>query len=115
EAFARIEFEMQTPARNYEVYIAGDGLQQQQGLEAGVPLAILAAMRTGKDLRVEGALSETFLQGVKQYIEIFSQAFPEYKPIKIITSSTYHAAPSDSPSNRRASFFSGGVDSFYTL
>lgn len=115
EAFARIEFEVQTPSRNYEVYIAGDGLQQQQGLEAGVPLAILAAMRTGKDLRVEGALSETFLQGVKRYIEIFTQAFPDFKPIKIIASSTYNAAPSDSPSNRRASFFSGGVDSFYTL
>ena len=115
EEFARIEFEVQTPSRNYAVYIAGDGLQQQQGLEAGVPLAILAAMRTGNDLRVEGALSETFLQGVKRYIEIFAQAFSDFKPIKIFATNTYNAAPSDSPSNRRASFFSGGVDSFYTL
>lgn len=115
EAFARIEFEVQTPLRNYEVFIAGDGLQQQQGLEAGTLLAILAAMRTGKDLIVEGALSETFLQGVKRYIEIFTQAFPEFKPIKVIASSTYNAALNEPLSNRRASFFSGGVDSFYTL
>lgn len=115
EEFARIDFEVQTPSRNYAVFIAGDGLQQQQGLEAGVPLAILAAMRTGNDLRVEGALSETFLQGVKQYIEIFTRAFPDFKPIKIVSASTYNAEVSDPPSKRCASFFSGGVDSFYTL
>lgn len=114
-ALARIEFEVQTPSRNYAVFIAGEGLPQQQGLEAGVPLAILAAMRTGNDLRVEGALSETFLQGVKRYIEIFSQAFPEFKPIKISSTSTYNATSTVSPTKGCASFFSGGVDSFYTL
>lgn len=113
--FARVEFEVQTPTRNYDVFIAGDGIQQQPGLEAGVPLAVLAAMRTGNNLRVEGALSETFLIGIERYMAVFAQAFPDFKPVKVIPSSTYPAASAGTPSKRCASFFSGGVDSFYTL
>lgn len=115
DSFARVDFEIDTPSRRYHTYIAGAGIQQQPGIEAGVALAILAAMRTGRDLRVEGALSNTFLQGLGLYIERFVKSFPDFKPIKVIPASVYDAFSPELPSTRCGSFFSGGVDSFFTL
>lgn len=111
---ARVDFFIGTPLRDYHTYIAGAGLQVQHGLEAGVALALLPAMRTGMDLRVDGYLSDTFLHGVKKYIDVFTQALPEFKTIDVKPLGTY-LAKKVSGSSRCASFFSGGVDSFYTL
>jgi hypothetical protein len=113
-ASARVELSIDTPARNYSVYIAGSGLQFQPGLEAGVALALLAAMRTGSDLRVEGALSATFLHGLQQYMQRFTKGFPEFNIVSVLPESILHLQDI-APTGRCASFFSGGVDSFFTL
>ena len=111
---ARVDLLIDTPTRNYQVYITGAGLQSQPGLEAGVTLALLAAMRTGSILRVEGALSATFLQGVQQYIRRFTASFPEFSVVEVRPDSILHDQKVE-PTGRCASFFSGGVDSFFTL
>src|SRR5690606_14503057 len=80
---ARLDLLVQTPERTYPVFIAGHGLQPQPGVEAGAVLGLMAAMRTGLPLRVEGALSETFLRGVGCYMQRFTAAFPEFKAVEV--------------------------------
>lgn len=111
---ARIDFMIETPDRNYPVYITGPCLQPQPGLEAGVLLGLLAAMRLGVELQVMGALSATFLDGLHEYMRRFSAAFPEFKVVKVVADAIL-PNPKVVPTGRCASFFSGGVDSFFTL
>src|SRR5690606_34157643 len=110
---ARLDLLVLTPERTYPVFIAGHGLQPQPGVEAGAVLGLMAAMRTGLPLRVEGALSETFLRGVGCYMQRFTAAFPEFKAVEVRPASVYQAGSAST--GRCASFFSGGVDSFFTL
>lgn len=110
---ARLDLLVETPERTYSVYIAGQGVQPQPGIETGAALGLLAAMRTGLPLRVEGALSATFLEGVGAYMQRFTAAFPEFKAVAVRPASIYQAGAVST--GRCASFFSGGVDSFFTL
>ncbi|GGD00822.1 hypothetical protein [Halopseudomonas salina] len=111
---ARIEFSIVTPVRDYQVYISGRGLQPQPGLEAGVALAVLAGMRKGWDLRVDGELSESFLAGVYEYMRRFTESFTDFQPVNIKPLGTYKATIASKGAGC-ASFFSGGADSFFTL
>src|SRR5690606_5107020 len=118
---ARLDLLGQTPERTYPVFIAGHGLQPQPGVEAGAVLGLVAGQRTGLQVRVlgalsqrvEGALSETFLRGVGCYMQRFTAAFPEFKAVEVRPASVYQAGSAST--GRCASFFSGGVDSFFTL
>lgn len=111
---ARLDISVETPGRSYPVYISGSALQPQPGLEVAAILGILAAMKLGRDLRVEGPLSATFLQGLQQYIRRFTAAFPEFSEVSVKPASVQQIAE-PLPTGRTASFFSGGVDSFFTL
>lgn len=111
---ARLDLHIETPGRNYPIYITGPELQSQPGLEAGAVLGLLAAMRTGSDLRVEGSISQTFLMGLQKYMMVFTAAFPEFKVVNIKPAMIQQMVQ-PAATGRCASFFSGGVDSFFTL
>jgi len=77
-----------------------------------VAALLIPAMSLGQTLRVEGEISPKMLLGAERFMEIMNKWRPEYRPIKI------EAAQSDGTiKNGRniGMFFSGGVDSFYTL
>jgi len=99
--------------RHYDVFIRSNGLQRQPGLDAALPLALLAAMKLRRPIRVKGALSATYLAGVRQVMALFEASFDEYFAVPIEADSMYQPAPQAGP--RKAAFFSGGVDSFFTL
>jgi hypothetical protein len=73
---------------------------------------ILPAMRFGEDLLIEGKVSKKLVAGVEKLMGIISKWEPEYKIIKI-----EHPGFEDNKSGGKEAgmFFSGGVDSFYTL
>ena len=114
QAVGRVDFTITTVEKTYDVYISGAALQAPQGLETGACLALLAAMRTGSTLHVDGCLSDDFYQGLLRYQRRFSEAFPAFKVVDVKVKGLY-AIPTPSKSQRCASFFSGGVDSMYTL
>lgn len=73
---------------------------------------LIPSMRMGEDLIIEGKISKELYKGMYKIMEHFLSWNIGLKPIKIIADEliTDTAKPTVS-----ASFFSGGVDSFYTL
>ncbi|WP_461519875.1 hypothetical protein [Porticoccus sp.] len=113
EKTKRAVFRVQVGDRSFDLYIDSPSLSAPVGLEAAIPLALLPAMRLSKAIHVNGPVSITFLEGVKRVIDHYAQSFDEFSVVPITADSYYHAELG--PSTRKASFFSGGVDSFYTL
>lgn len=109
----RIVYRVQVGERSFDLYIQSSSLVEQPGLEAALPLALLPAMRCGEPIHVQGAISETFLGGVKEVMEHYASSFEGFTVVPISADSYYKAEASE-PS-RKASFFSGGVDSFFSL
>ncbi len=69
-------------------------------------------MRLGEDLLIEGKISKKLFGGAEKLMQIINKWKPDYKIIKID-----HLGFEDNKSGGRETgmFFSGGVDSFYTL
>lgn len=99
--------------QTYDLFFRSSSSLQGAGLEAAVPLALLPAMRMGWPIHVRGSLSASFLEGVRRVIAFYSENFPDFRSVAITAEHLVAAAPSTQ--TRRASFFSGGVDSFFTL
>jgi len=72
---------------------------------------LIPSMKQGEDLIIEGTISKELYEGMRQIMQIFLSWDIGLKPIKIIASKL--VADTASP-KVTASFFSGGVDSFYT-
>lgn len=97
----------------YELFFRSSSSLQGAGMEAAVPLALLPAMRMGWPIHVRGSVSASFLEGVRRVIAFYSEHFPDFQSVAITAEHPAAAVPSTQA--RRASFFSGGVDSFFTL
>lgn len=77
-----------------------------------VPALVLPSMYAGENLRIEGVVSQKLLEGAARVIEIYRMWHDDLKRIKI---EAEDATKIIMPGPNTASFFSGGVDSFYTL
>lgn len=78
-----------------------------------VPVALMPAMRRGWRVSIEGAVSERLLRGTEQVQNRLAGWYPNFRRAEIACPvAPYSAAP---PRGATACFFSGGVDSFYTL
>ncbi|WP_341303895.1 hypothetical protein [Pseudomonas sp. TMP25] len=93
--------------RHYDVFLRSSQLTCQPGMEAAVPLALLAAMSLRRPLHIKGRLSTTFLQGVRQVMALFEQNFEPFFAVDISVDELYQA-DSAQRGERRAAFFSGG-------
>jgi hypothetical protein len=72
---------------------------------------LLPAMKQGKDVIIEGSISRQLYQGMQAIMQEALQWNIGLRPIKIEAAALVADPP---PPRRSASFFSGGVDSFYT-
>jgi hypothetical protein len=83
------------------------------GSEAFLAATLLPAMKVGQPLRIVGRISPKLLRSAQEIQEIFSKWYPEFKKIQV------EAEPAKSDKVDQGQevgcFFSGGVDSFYTL
>lgn len=109
----RIVYRVEVGERSFDLYIQSPSLVEQPGLEVATPLALLPAMRLAQPIHVQGSLSETFLEGLKEIMEHYASSFEGFTVVPITADSYYKAEASTS--SRKASFFSGGVDSFFSL
>lgn len=69
------------------------------------------SMREGQDLIVEGRMSKALYDGMYKIMEIVTKWDSGFKRINIVAS---ELVPDTADPKKTASFFSGGVDSFYT-
>lgn len=109
----RLDYRVDIGERRYDVFIKGQEVVKDHGMEPALPLGLLAGMRLGRTIHVEGKLSRTYLNGVKQVVEYYSTHFEQLNNIEITCDELIDNPPDKS--KRVASFFSGGVDSFFTL
>jgi len=72
---------------------------------------LVPAMALGEDLEIEGAVSEKLLAGMKNIVSLMSGWGLGLRPIRI---RAHKAVPDRGRPKHVATFFSGGVDSFYT-
>ncbi len=84
-----------------------------KGSEPFLAAALLPAMKMGKPLQISGTVSHKLLAATQTIQDIFHKWFPEFQNIPV------QAEPGLSDEVSRTAevgaFFSGGVDSFYTL
>jgi hypothetical protein len=109
----RVVYRVQVGERSFDLYIQSPSLVEQPGMEVAVPLALLPAMRLGQPIHVQGALSQTFLEGLRRIVDHYAASFEEFTSVAITADSYYEGQPATS--QRKACFFSGGVDSFFSL
>ncbi|MCF8055245.1 MAG: hypothetical protein K9K37_01225 [Desulfocapsa sp.] len=83
--------------------------------EPFLPVALAPAMRRGWQLIVDGALSSQLMKGAEQIQQILNEWYPSFEMVPLSCSDPYLPAASGSNGQSVAAFFSGGVDSFYTL
>lgn len=75
---------------------------------------LIPAMKLGQDLHLAGGISNKLYNNLPEIQDILSTWYPELKKIKVIVPVT--ASERDNIMYKKvACFFSGGVDSFYTL
>jgi 7-cyano-7-deazaguanine synthase in queuosine biosynthesis len=78
-----------------------------------VPAALVPAMRLGLPLHVEGSVSARLLRGTVRYQEILNAWYPELRVVPV-TAAAAAGAGAAAPA-RAIAFFTGGVDSSYTV
>jgi len=74
---------------------------------------LLLAMKTNSRIKVEGSVSKKLLRNIETIQDIFHCWYPDFSKIQIDCQEYTDVSPAQS--DKAASFFSGGVDSFYTL
>lgn len=109
----RLVYRVDLGDRAFDTFFNGPELDTASGMEAGLVLALLPAMRLRRDIHVSGSISSTFLRGARNYMTVIERHFPGFNPVNITADTYVHASPVKTP--RVASFFSGGADSFFTL
>ncbi|MDH4186074.1 MAG: hypothetical protein OEV08_03670 [Nitrospira sp.] len=81
--------------------------------EAFVCLGLLPAMKTGQNMRIDGELSGRFRDSLETVQDIYCSWDPSFRRVEIV-GATARAIPSR-PGRGVGLFFTGGLDSFYTL
>ena len=108
-----VEFELRGAGRSFPLFFRSDDAVLEAGNEAFLACALLPAMRAGVGLELNGPVSARVLRAVPRIVDIYATwdptlerfPLPELDPVD----------RSRAPSGRVATFFSGGVDSFYSL
>jgi hypothetical protein len=97
----------------HEVYFkTGDG-PIERGIEPFLALGLLPAMSLGQDLQVAEPVSPVLLSNLQVLQMRFAEQYPHLRAIEV---GAEHEMSQPPPSTRHTGvFFSGGVDSFFTL
>ena len=92
-----------------EQFVAGHTISGNPWLAAFLPLAITLR----EPLRISAPVDRTLLEGMQQALEIWHSWYPDLAIVPI--EAEVADAPAREEPGRTAAFFSGGVDSFFTL
>jgi hypothetical protein len=108
----RVEVEARLGAGSHRLFYRSGDARLLASREAALALALLPAMRSSRRLCVEGRVNRRLLSGIDTIQAIYRAWDRTLRPVEIAGVEASDAAPEG---RRVGSFFSGGVDSFYTL
>jgi hypothetical protein len=109
----RFRFQVGDGPRN--VFFRADQTALTRNSEAYVSAALLPAMQEGTDLEPPNTLDPLFAENCQTIQDIYSTWYDNAEPISINADTSSSSDTYEGQEGRTATFFTGGVDSFYTL
>jgi len=109
-----IEVVFQQGEDRFSVYYKTRDLELAANPEAFVALATVPCLKNGWNLSIDEELSPRFLKGLQAIQELYRTWYPSFHRIEIRHAGARARLPENS-AGRVGVFFSGGLDSFYTL
>ncbi len=116
ETQCRTQALIEAAAARYEISYEVKGSAIADDANAWLAASLFPAMKLGETLRLEGLLDNQLLQGASRLQDIFHVWYPDLRKVSI------ESRLSDSSKKERpiathavGCFFSGGVDSFYSI
>ena len=91
--------------KQYESFLMNDA-------SSFLATVLLPCMKKREDIYIKGTVSKTFLSHTKRIMRLMTRWNPSLYPIHIYSETTEDTIPT---ARYNGSFFSGGVDSFYTF
>jgi hypothetical protein len=98
----------------YPIYFESNGISLLPTLDAYIPFSLLPMMLTGSDINAQDDLSERMMQANPIIQDIYNAWYPKTQQISLKTIQTCKRE-STSEQKKVGTFFSAGVDSWYTL
>ena len=108
-----IEFELRGAGQRFPIFFRSPDAVLESSNEVFLACALIPAMRSGMGLDLTGPLSTRFLNASPRILDIYTTWNRSLKRVSL--SGFVPVDRTRNPSGRVAVFFSGGVDSFYSL
>lgn len=99
--------------KKYDIDLISNDSVLLHNMETPLALALPAAMTLNLPIFIDGPISRSYLENIKVLMKYYESNYQNFKSVSIECKSIIDYVPTYK--NRCASFFSGGVDSFYTL
>lgn len=109
----KVEYQIEIAGKTYNPYFDSPRAELSGSVETAVCMSALGAMKHGLNILITDPVSKTFLANQQRLMEIFTGWFPEFQLPNLQAEHVYQAKSKSS--GRVGSFFTGGVDSFYTF
>ena len=109
----RVEYHIDIFGKTYNPYFDSPRAELSGSVEAAVCMASLGAMKHGLDILITDPVSKTFIANQRRIMGIFTGWFPQFQLPHLQAEHVYKVV--SEKSGRVGSFFTGGVDSFYTF
>jgi hypothetical protein len=108
-----VRADVQMGSENHDLYFRSKDIPLTGNIEAFLAAALLPAMKVGGTLMAEGMASQRFLEAMRAIIDIYCLWHPSLQKVEVRGVLPMSA---DAPQEERVgTFFSGGIDSFYTF
>lgn len=115
ESTQRVSADFILGRRKKTVWFETDLGAVSDNAEPFLPVALIPAMRRGWSVYLDGAVSTQLLDGAGRIQQIFNSWYPQFNVVPVHCSGE-NSVPMNVPDRTGvATFFSGGIDSFYTL
>ncbi|MCF8261475.1 MAG: hypothetical protein K9J12_11930 [Melioribacteraceae bacterium] len=111
----RLEFTIEIDAKIYPIYFYSKDARFIKSTEALIATALLPAMRLNANIEIEGEISQSFSSCLSDIQSIYQQWNPHLKMAEISFEKINIRKHQIEKSSRVASFFSGGIDAYYTF
>ena len=104
---------IEVEGRRHDIYFRAPERALAGGADAFLAVALLPAMRVGAPLHIDGAVSRRILEHMPTFQGLMANWFHDFHEIAI--QAGIAAPPPQAQPAGVACFFSGGIDSFYTV
>ena len=107
-----VSFSLQVREEKHKIWFRTSNLPDLDFSNAALATSLLSAMKSNVSLKIEGNIAPKLYQNIQKIQEIFNTWNDEFKLVRVAAETS--VATELKSEGGVASFFSGGLDSFYT-